>query len=497
MAQPNFVFVLTDQQRRDSLGCYGNQVAETPHLDTLAAESIVFDRLFTANVVCAPSRASIMTGRYPSCHGVVTNGVQLSQREITLPAALAENGYRTAAAGKIHLAPHGNPDPKRYPVPSGNYESPESVAYWQSGRSLPMPYYGFQQVRMCAGHGYDWTDYYRHLFTRDPRLLELFKLENALTPPTGAPGSWKSALPEEHHSTTWVADEAIKMLQEFSQRSDPFFLFVGFPDPHAPYCPPAPWCDMYDPADVPMPNRHRDEIQQGSSYYRRRHKQYAEAFGFQPVDMPDPYIREIIAHTYGMVSLLDKHIGRIIDAVNSLGLRENTVIIFTTDHGEHLGDHWFIYKVVEYDELMRLPSIFSWPTQFRPPGRYDGIVSHIDLMPTVLDLAGIELPHGVQGISFRPALEGGKFTGRPCALIEDDNADQVNFASTIWTPEYRLTYRLPDAEGDLFDLGNDPNELVNRWHDPSYRSVRNEHVELLLRANIESSDPKPVRFTSA
>ena len=494
-SRPNFVFILTDQQRRDSLGCYGNPVIQTPQLDALASEGVLYDRAFVANVVCSPSRASIFTGRYPQAHGLVTNGMRLVESEVTIPQALAASGYRTAAVGKIHLAPHQDTDPKMA-GPEANYQSPESIGFWQAGKPFPLPYYGFEQVRVCNGHGSDYTDYYRDLCAADPKLPELFKSTNSLTPPSGAPSSWKSALPEEHHSTTWVADQVIGILEQYARSTQPFFLFAGIPDPHAPYCPPAPWCDMYDPADVPLPHRHLGEIKNGSNHYVGRIEEYAGHFGFHPTDMPEAYIREIIAHTYGMVSLLDKHVGRIVHTLERLGLRERTIVIFSSDHGEHLGDHWFIYKVVPYEELFRVPLIWSCPDRFGAR-RQSGIVSHVDLMPTILDLAAAQMPHGIQGVSYRQGLEdkgGQDFAGRPFAYVEDDDSDGERFARTLRTDRFRLTYYLPQEEGDLFDLEKDPHELENRWKDPNYGNIRNEMVQRLLTATIQAADPKPIRY---
>ena len=494
--RPNFVLILTDQQQRKSLGCYGNQHIKTPRFDALAREGIVFDRAFTANVICSPSRASLLTGRYPRSHGLVTNGMQLDQvNEITLGQVLAANSYRTANIGKIHLAPHGELDTEITANESGQ-ESPESLRFWQAGKKFPLPYYGFQEVRLCNGHGNDWTDYYHDLLAKDPKLPELMKSDKALVPTTGAPSSWKSAMPEEHHPTTWVADEAIQKLEQFAGRAEPFFLCLSFPDPHAPYCPPAPWCDMYDPSSVPLPRRHPDQLKTASACYRRANEKYTELFGYNPMDMPEDYVREIVAHTYGMVSLLDKHIGRVIDAISRLGLRDDTIVVFTTDHGEHLGDHGFIYKVAVYDELIHLPLIWWSPSRFGQPRRQQGIVSHIDLMPTILDLAGIANPRGLQGISYKAGLQTGQHPGRDWAYLQDDEGDDTTYMRTVWTPRCRLTYYLPEAEGDLFDLDSDPDEFINRWNDPAYCSLRNEMMGLLLRATIEAADPKPEKFSA-
>jgi arylsulfatase len=496
--RPNIVFILSDQQRRDSLGCYGHAIAQTPCLDGLAANGVTFDNAFTANVICQPSRAALLTGRYPRVNGVVTNGVALdANNEITLPDVLVSHGYQTACAGKLHLAPHNDSDPT-YGKNESGYESPESPGFWNSGKSLPLPYYGFQEARICSGHAGDWMHYYRDLVSRDPGLPDLLKEENALKPPSGAPSSWKSAIPEEHHVSTWVADQAIDYIESFAVKPDPFFLFVGFPDPHFPYCPPAPWCDMFEPASAPMPRRSPDEMKSPSPRYKEVIDRFSSWLPYHLMDMPDEHVREIIAHTYGMVSLLDKNVGRITATLDRLAISDNTILVFTTDHGEHLGDHWLVYKASPFDELIHLPMIWHCPGRFATGTRTEGIVSHVDLMPTILDMAGIELPRGVQGNSYRTALEGGEFTGRTCAYLEDDalGPDGNTFQRTVRTHDFRLSFYLPENEGALYDLRNDPHEFVNRWHDPNYRDARDHLTELMLKEAMQAADPAPQRVAA-
>ena len=492
--RPNFLFIITDMQRRDSLGCYGNPVCRTPHLDRLAEEGVRFDNAFSANVVCMPSRVTLITGRYPRTHGVYTNGIPLSQDEITLPGALLEAGYATAATGKLHLSPFGSyslhPD-----VPP--YIGPETKPWHGAGRPMPMPYYGFQEVQMHTGDPGDLTHHYQELIAIDPKLPDLWHRENALVPPSGAPSSWKSAMPEEHSGSVWTADKAIAFMERFAQTRQSFFLHVGFSDPHVPYCPVAPWCDMYDPADVPMPNRSRDEVERGSMEYKRRIERCAGILPYHPLDMPEAHIREIIAHTYGMVSQIDANVGRMLKRLKELGLSDNTVVIFLTDHGEHLGDHWLIYKMCVFDELFHMPMLWRFPRGF-PSGRRVGeMISFVDVMPTILELAGVAAPRGVQGESFAPALRGQDFRGRDAVLLEDDDEDNSMFERTLRTSRYRLSYRVPDNDGALFDLEEDPGERVNRWGDPALRRVKADLFERLAREMMYACDPKPLGIVSA
>ena len=488
MKRPNFLVILTDQQRRMDMGCYGNSVCRTPNLDRLAGEGVTFDNCYVQNVICSPSRASLLTGRYPRAHGLITNGVPLSEDEITLPQVLADNGYRTAAAGKLHLTPYGD---------TPENDTPESYRFWREGREFPLPYYGFQQVRLASGHGSDHTHYYRDLLAIDPELPKLFDQSTALKPPSGAPSSWKSALPEEHHSSTWVANETINFLDGFAKGDDPFFMFMGIPDPHFPYCPPAPWCDMYDPASVPMPRRRRDEVEGKPSDYQWRLERFAKAWPYHPLDMPDDHIREIIAHTYGMVSLLDKHVGRVLDHLDRLGLADDTVVVFSTDHGEHLGDHWLIYKASPYDELTHIPMIWRWPGHFSAGMRQDGFVGMFDTMPTILELAGVDPPRGVQAASLLDGLSDPKWSGRPWVLAEDDDIDPSMHLRTLHTPRYRMSCYFERGDGEMYDMEKDPDEFRNVWNDPAYARDKDELLRLMLHAVVDATDPKPKPVASA
>ena len=486
---PNFVFIMTDQQRRDSLGCYGNGVARTPNLDRLAGEGVIFDHAYTANVVCMPSRVTLLTGRYPRAHGVITNGFVTPMDEITLGACLAGVGYATAAVGKTHLTP---PAYGEYPPGSGKtYIGPETRPWHEAGRDYPLPYYGFEHMMTHQGHPDDWTHHYRELVAIDPKLPELWKQEHALAPPTGAPSSWKSGMPEEHSSSVWVADKTIAFIDRFQAEGKPFFIQVGFPDPHFPYSPVAPWCYMYDPADVPMPNRSPEEVRLKSGHYRRRLERFEKALGYHPREMPEAYVREIIAHTYGMVSQIDHTVGRIVKHIEERKLAENTIVVFLTDHGEHLGDHYLIYKAVVYDELYHLPMIWWGPGHLAKGRRVEEMVSFVDFMPTVLDLAGVKEPRGVQGRSFRKALAGEAFKGRDATLMEDDDEDNSAFCRTIRTARYHMTYHLPEREGELYDMQDDPKQLVNRYNDRAYRNARAELFEIMSIEMMLACDPKP------
>ena len=489
--RPNFLFIISDQHRRDTLGCYGSRVCQTPNLDKLAKDGVLFENAFSTSVICAPSRATLITGRYPRTHGVITNGIPLSENEVTTPQALMEAGYRTAAVGHTNLSPHDlNED---FPGRPAGYTSPESFAWHRAGRPMPSPYHGFQKVIPRIGYPDDAAAHYRELVAIDPTLPDLWKKENALEPPSGAPSSWKSGMPEKHSSSVWLADKAIGCLEEFAREEDPFFLHVGFPDPHFPFAPVAPWCDMYDPADVPMPHRNREEVTTKCADYRRRIDRFAKAWPYHPLDMPEAHIREIIAHYYGMVSQLDHNIGRILNRLDELNLADNTVVVFLPDHGEHLGDHWLIYKCCVLEELFHLPMIWQWRGRFPAGQRVARMVSYVDVMPTLLALAGVTAPRGVQGESFTTALTGGTFAGREAVLLENDQEDNLGWVRTIRTGRYHMNLYQPEDDGELYDLEEDPHELVNRWADAAFKEVRGHLSEEMVKQMLRAADPRPRR----
>lgn len=495
MGKPNVLLILTDQQRRSGLGCYGSPLVQTPAIDSLAREGILFENSFVSNPVCMPSRASLLTGRYPAAHGVKTNGIPLPPAEITLAEILRRQGYRTAAVGKIHLSPY---------AASREKGSPESRAHWESGGRLPLPYYGFEEARVCAGSDADWMDYSLFLRGIDESIPELLKIEHALRPPSGAPSSWKSAIPEQYHASTWIGDQCIALLERYAAGPDPFFMHVSFPDPHFPFAPPAPYCDMYDPAAVPLPRRSKQELSSGSPYQRIRLEKLGKALGRPMGEMPEDYIREIIAHTFGMTTLVDRNVGRIVRRLEELGLAENTIVIFTSDHGEHLGDHWLLYKCAVYDELIRVPLIWKLPGPGPKGRKVQGLASLIDVLPTLVDLLGIPSPQGVQGQSFRAALEGkgpegkgpeGKsWRGRESVIVQDDDPSTGDCSRTLRTERYRLTRYANLGIGELFDLRADPDEFVNLYDRPEARGLQAKLTLMLLDRELQSMDPLPAAW---
>lgn len=493
---PNILCFVTDQHRADHLGCYGNPQVRTPNIDRLSAQGVTFTESYVANPVCMPNRACMFTGRYPSAHHLRENGQTLSASEAVLPDVLRQAGYQTASIGKIHLAPF---DMKRS-LADSDREMYESHAYWRGHDELPMPYYGLDGVCLVDGHGpYVFGNYKRWLDREHPGAYEMLQQRRALEPPTGARQCWKMALDQELHYNTFIADRTV----DFLRRRDPnrpFFAWCSFPDPHHPFCPPRPYCDWYDPAQIDFsPARRISEFDDLPPYFHQAYEGTITTGGTQG-DMrtiTDDHYREILALTYGMISMVDANIGRVMDALEETGLLEDTIVVFFSDHGDLMGDHWLINKgPFLYRGLVRVPTIWRLPSGLAGTAS-DEIVSTVDLCPTLLDLAGVQAPEGVQGRSYSGLLTGKSGAGRDWAYIEYDESYLDDRLRQIRSKDWALTYHTNADYGLLFDLHEDPHELRNLWDEPSNQHIKRDLLIELLRQRCRADDPLPPKRVHA
>ncbi len=479
--QPNILCFVTDQQRADHLGCAGNSDLKTPHIDRLASEGMMFNQSYVANPVCMPNRASLFTGMYPSAHGLRENGIPLDPNIPVLPEIMRQHGYTTASFGKLHLQPYGGD------LDWEQSERLESRVSWESGdiTTLPKPYYGFEETYFTGRHGPGiFGDY---TIDVGQAVANLLKKEYAAEPPTGAKESWKSAIPADQHYNSRIADATIAFLDAY-ESDQPFFVWCSFPDPHHPYCPPLPYANMYDPESIAFdPARRKEELDDLPAYFSVARAGKARMAGLQdgaPSD--DAEYREIIAHTYGMISHVDHNVGRVMQALETNGHLDNTIVVYLSDHGDLMGDHWLINKgPFLFDGLVRVPTIWRLPGQNKPASP-STMVSAIDFCPTVLDLAGIAIPDSVQGKSYAPVLRGELVEFRDNIYIEFDDTYLDDRLRQIRTPHYVLTqYGHMDA-GILYDLDEDPRELRNLWDYPAYTDQRTLLQQQLLRIMMQN-----------
>lgn len=499
----NVVVFYTDQQRADSLGCMGNPLARTPNLDALAARGVRYTRHYAANPVCMPSRAAFITGRYPQANGVIDNGIHLPEREVTLPEVFRRAGYRTAAFGKLHFQ-NFKPTENDTSYESYGRWNPGTLADWDrrtDGPAQPTceldgwdgPYYGFERVALAACHGEAASGHYGRWRQRHFPDLKLGPDHAQGRPVFRQFASWKSNLPLAAHHSTWVADRAIEFLEGIGDQ--PFFIFVGFPDPHHPFTPPAPYHSLFDGVTFPEPHAAPGENES-------KPKPYRDAMTGNPFptdggaryhpDLAGAAYQQIAAHTCGMVTLIDHSVGRVLTKLTELGLAEDTVVVFTADHGEFLGDHWFLNKgQLPSRSLLNIPLIISDPAGAR--GVVDAPCSNVDVMPTLLSLCGIPAPAGVQGVILP---QPGQAPRRPYAFEAGwSKASPEYHHFSLYTADWHIAVFPNLRDGELYDLRADPWEHRNLYHDPACREIKRDLLEELLYAVGQAEPPRPPVLT--
>jgi arylsulfatase len=536
--RPNFLFVLTDQQRADHLGCAGTGALRTPSIDAIAARGVRFERHHVAMPICMPNRATLVTGRMPSCHGVRHNGIELPLDFVTVPELLADAGYATALIGKSHLQnftavpPQYGPDPvpEGWHVPSPELRSARRVraeaGYRQEDPErwadpafrMTLPYYGFQHVEIATRHGDRCGgDYLRWARAREPGFDALVGRENAL-PATGysTHEGWRTRVPEALYPTAWVAERTIDRLREFARTPGrPFFLCCSFPDPHHPWTPPGRFWDAYRPEDVQLP----DAYWSGSagSGHPALDAYRAQRDGAKRAPLPSGAIpvrgayacdrreaREAIALTWGMIAMIDEAVGRIDRALVELGLDRDTVVVFTSDHGDYMGDHQLLLKSsLHYQGLVRTPFVWADPALAWTAGTVrTQLTGAIDVARTVLERARVAPADGMQGVALGDTLADPDTLTRDALLIEDEDHRTPAWRAgrgrvrTLITARHRLSVYGGTDWGELYDLRDDPLELRNLWDEPAARAVRGELLERLVREMMDNQDvlPRPTRF---
>jgi arylsulfatase A-like enzyme len=520
---PNFILFITDQHRADFLGCYGHPVLRTPHIDSIAANGTAFDRFYVVSPVCMPNRASLMTGRMPSVHGVRSNGIPLSMNAVTFVELLREAGYRTALIGKSHLQnfTSGPPLVKRPPARQGYHEpsrdlvealrtdlggpsyEQETPEYWSaSAARVRTPFYGFDHVSLVRAHGdRPGGDYDRWLAERDRDAKALLGPENCLPHGYTVPQAYRTAIPAELYATAFIGDRAEAYLRD-ADADAPFFLMVSFPDPHHPFNPPGKYWDMYKPEQFEVPEAFRRNDWTPPALIRNviaeREAGKANLAGMNTIAVSAREAQEARALTCGMIACIDDAIGGVLRALEQSGRGRDTVVMFTSDHGDHLGDHRLMLKGAEqYQSIVRVPFIWSDPQARDYPARTDALASTLDISATVLDRARIEPFSGIQGRNLTPVLQGGA-APRDSVFIQYDHqhpspgTDVPPRVHTLIDRRYRVSVFHGTGWGELYDLEADPGEFDNRWDDPAHAATRAQMTERLLLAEIEHVDRVPL-----
>jgi arylsulfatase len=478
MDRPNILILCTDQQRFDALGAAGNSHIRTPHLDRLAREGALFTNCYVQAPVCGPSRASLMTSRYVHNHGQWANGVDISPDERLFTRVLADAGYDCGLVGKFHLgaAAGGRVEPR--------IDDGFRVFGWSHD-----PYVS------C-----DENHYHRWLGANFPGLLEqtLAKGRHAI-----------DRLPTESHYSRWIGDETIDCLRNSRKKDSPFCFIVNFFDPHHGFGAPAEYRELYDPEGLPSPVTSEDELASKPPIYTEASiKSYAgRSAGFR--DFSASEIQEIKAQYFAMITLIDDEVGRILGALDDEGLSDNTIVIFTSDHGELLGDHQMLLKgPMMFDCSIKVPLIVRWPNHVEPGLICDELVEWIDLAPTALDAAGLDGLPRAQGRSLLPLVTQHEqaWVRRDWVLSEYRNSgspyDPPVHTTMLRHGAHKIVVHHGDPattrkrDGELYDLEVDPDELVNLWHQVEFSELRMSMQERLLDVLVATEDRSQPRLSA-
>ncbi|MHA1554288.1 MAG: sulfatase family protein [Alphaproteobacteria bacterium] len=473
--RPNILWFTTDQQRFDTIGALGNPHVRTTVMDELVAGGTTFTHAFCQSPICTPSRSSFLTGMYPSSIRQNRNGNEVFNSDAPLVTKLiVDAGYVCGNVGKLHLA-SGH----------GGIESRVDDGYTVFDYS--------HAPRDNAG--YDYADWVRAQGT---------PLDDLHASPEGVPA--------ELHQTTWCADRAIDFIE--NHQSDPWLLTVNPYYPHPPFDPPISYRDRYDPDLLPGPHfRQSDLVQQAALAavdFQTTARSPEGGGGVDESESLSPYrltsavglhedMRHIQAAYYAMIELIDDQLGRILKALDATAQRENTLVLFTSDHGEALGDHGLVLKGARfYEGLVRVPLIFNAPGRVTSGKRSSALVELTDLAPTLLDFLGLSIPEAMQGESLAPILMGaGDATHHRdyvrCEYFDAVDLPDATSATMFRTERYKLVRYHNHGLGELYDLSVDPWEHDNLWDAPEHRETKLDLLQRSFDASIMAMDTGPRR----
>ena len=504
--QPNVLFIITDQHRADHVGFAGNEVVRTPNLDAIAERGTVFESCWVSNPVCMPNRSTIVTGRMPSAHGVIGNDRSLDWGANTHIRRFCEAGYRTGLLGKSHLqngvsriTTNDSTEPPAVadPYPKGWNEFEFEELYETGELDWPDSFYGFDKIELSLDHGANVLGH--HLLWALERGAER---EDLVVPQTadnpkrrGSDAWWQVYDPpygEEFHSSSFVADRTINFIEEAVAERLPWLAWASFPDPHHPFTPPGQWYDRHRPDDMELPATFDDPLDGAPNYLkvfqsRSVHdmRQWVDAIGATSPEVT----RAAMAANYGTIEMIDDCVGQIMATIERLGQLDNTIVVFTSDHGDMMGDHGLLLKgLMHYRGTLQVPLVIADPR--RPAARTSSLASSIDLGSTLLDLCGVSGYQGIQGRSLVPILDDPASSVRDEVLIEDDvNIDFAGMVPartrTLITDTHRYT-RHSTGEDGLYELGTEDDERTNLCG--TEPALRHEMVDHLADALLAHSD---------
>ncbi len=494
--KPNIILITSDQQHWNTIGKFFPEI-KTPNLDRLANEGFLARRAYCPNPTCTPTRASLLTGQYPSRHGAWSLGTKLPDNAHTMCHLLGEAGYDTALIGKAHFQQlRSTPE-----FPSiESHPLIRDLDYWKGFHG---PWYGIEHVELARNHGDEahagqhyalwmeekglnnWRDYFRNKW-------EEFDYSDGESN-SSQQHSW--TLPEEFHTNAWITERSLERIRKNNEEDKPFFLWASYFDPHPPYLVPEPWASMYDPEKITVPRMVPGEHENNPPHLQKTQQENPDFTDWLEAGQGNhgccshlhdrKELAKNIAVYYGMVSMMDHYIGKLLDGLEEMGLAEDTLIVFTTDHGHYYGHHGLNAKgPFHYEDGIRVPFIVRWPGEVPAGTESDALQSLVDVPVSLLRVAGADVSPMMQGVDQLPVWLGKKETVRDHVLVEHRHQPTTIHMKTYVDERYKLTVYFRCEYGDLFDLQNDPEELHNLWNDPASQTLKAELTRKMLFAEM-------------
>ena len=436
MKKPNILIIQTDQQSSWTLGAYGGTIIETPNIDAIAEQGATFTDFIVTSAVCTPSRGSFLTGRYPCCHGAYRNTLAVNRDERTLAHILGDNGYHTSYVGKWHM--------------DGEDHPPES--WVPTERAL-----GFQDSRYMQNRGH-----YKSYLEKEDGTIDL-----------------SYAVGKGAFATDWFTDKSIEIIKERCDK--PFFHMLSIPDPHTPYTVREPYASMYRPEDMPIPD----------TFYEDNHPSWIEDHAVAADStwgIPDAEreadLRKNKAIYCGEVKCIDDNVGRLLSALEETGVLDNTIVVFTTDHGDYMGEHGLYGKNMVYQAVYQVPMLIRWPETIKAGTVIDRTIGATDFQQTILGLMEMQPCGREQGDDASSLLRGEDMDWKDEAFIHNS---RFNFAG-IFTPQHEMAFTR-FGQHMLFDRKADPEQICNLFDDPSCQDIVKDLGDRIVAHNRELDSP--------
>ncbi|NDW01747.1 sulfatase [Salipiger sp. PrR002] len=462
--QPNIVFIITDQQRHDTIAAHGYPHMVTPNLDKMTGEGVSFSNMYVTSPSCAPSRASLFTGLYPHTNGVFRNDERWPQSWV---GRLANSGYRCVNVGKMHTSP--------FEQSFGFHE--RHVVENKDRATSRLPYFMDNWDKAIFARGE------KKPSRRTYRLREDYRERL---------GAFTWELPTDLHADVFVTDLACEWLDTYPD-TGPFFLQIGLPGPHPPYDPPAEYLEIYKDREIPLPIRDEAAMQAQPEAIKRLRQQHISVDHDSVAHLESPTEAQMRAqrqHYFANVTLIDDQVGKLFAALERRGVLEDTIVIFTSDHGDSLNDHGLSQKWSMYEGSCHIPAMI-WSADCAAPGRVvDDMVSLFDFGPTILEAARSEVPAFMEAQSLVPYLAAERPEERREVAFSEHAGDRIldgtEFMTMIRTPRWKLIYFVEGC-GQLFDMEADPTEVNDLWSDPAHEDTRRDLLTQILNWRLRSS----------